>query len=338
MFAPPQPLVEVRLDERGKVHYRGRDLAAGVHPPAGSYMSMPIDDFAHWKNAGKRSPSNKVTDPNSGQNYIYEGGKFYPLNGKVRSPASIDVTHGAFSHLALENQLHGGTLINRQRLDRTAGALQEFDVGPYERRVDFPGALGIPGRSHKPLPKAKKAWAANNDHIPSGQSLHQRNPGDGGAAYKQGMTIAITADSHRKFSPTYGGRQTTHDVDFNAFGAPQPSMRRVVHDRKRPARAFHRDTELMLHSTGAQPGYVGPRRLRQLGGYRTLYRMNTRMNAAFGPGRGVDPNEPAMTIAPSPVHAGRFEYRPSPVPGATQGQLIAHDFRQRLLGEGFAKP
>jgi hypothetical protein len=332
MLAPPQPLVQVRIDERGKVHYRGRELAAGVVHPATSYMTIPIKKFARWKNAGKRTGSNKVTDPVSGQNYIHQGGEFYQLNGKVRAVQPVNVTHGVATHQALEARFINKELIDRRRANRTGGPLQEFDVGPFKKKVV------IGGRAYSPLPKAKKAWRANNDHIPSGESLNQRNPGNP-EAYAQGMTIAITADAHRKFSPTYGGRQKTHDIERDALGALRPSMRRVVHDRRHPARAFQRDTEFMLTKTGQDPSYAGQRkrRLRQLGAYRTLYRMNTRMHAAFGAGRGVDPQEHAMGITfPTVANPKQFEY--APALGSTQGQLIARQFMTRLVGEKFAKP
>jgi hypothetical protein len=322
MLAPPQLHVQVRLDERGKVHYKGRDPAGVYHP--NSYMTIPIKDFARWKNAGKRTESKKVTDPVSGQNYIHHNGDFYQFNGKV--PLNTPV--GGALHKDLAKKFARDELIDRKRDDRTAGVLQPFDVGPYGRSVNIPG-----GRSYSKLPKA--AWA-NNDHIPSGKSLRLRNPFHGAAAqaYAQGMTIAITADAHRRFSPTYGGRQKTRDYPRNAHG-PQPRMRRMLHDSLHPTLAFHRDAEAMLEGTRTEPGYVGQTRLTQLGAYRTLYRMNTRMHefAPLGMSQGVNPKAAAMSFSRHVVQPRSFDY--APLPGS-QGQLIAHDFHQRMIKENFA--
>jgi hypothetical protein len=64
--------VKVRLDDSGKVHYAARDTPAAQAAHRASYMQIPINNFAIWKGAGKRSRSDKVTDPKTGKSYLYK--------------------------------------------------------------------------------------------------------------------------------------------------------------------------------------------------------------------------------------------------------------------------
>jgi len=282
-------------------------------------MRMPIHEFARWKNAGKRTPSNKVTDPASGKSYFYENNVFHEFAGKSRG-APVD----AKTQRDLDARFH--ELIDRRRPDRTRGPLAWFDVSPYQSPVS------LSGRYHRPLPKARKALPAVNDHLPSGQALRLSDPGAAAMAYAQGIAIAIPTPFHVDVSPSLAGRQRIRDIEWDGKNPPVRKERKLF-DAERRARAFHRDMEFMLANAAWSD------RLKQLGGYRTEYRMNTRMHGAFAGGRrGVDPKESAMSFTPvDPRDPGKpFLYRPHPA-GGTQGERIADDIRRRLIKEGFAK-
>jgi hypothetical protein len=327
-----QPQISVRLDERGKVHYAKKDDWSTWMKS--KYMSMHGPDFAQWKNAGKRKGSNKVTDPSTGQSYHFEGGKFFPVNKKVKSLVPVSDNDGLFgvgksSHEALLNRFNKGHLVDRERGEREpmpgvpAAPLDEFDVGEY--RV-------LKGR-HEPvgMPKLER------DHSPSASSLEARNNAislaAGKAAAKQGMTIAISPAAHEEHSPTFRARANADDT-LNG-----ETIKRKIYDANHPASAFERDAEAMLNGHHAP----GAARLTQIGAYRTMYRANTRQSAnpTVMPGgavlsQGVNPAVPAME-ANHNAATGRYAYVPSQQPGnPTQGQEIIRRFNERLVREGYA--
>jgi len=287
-------------------------------------VEMSNQDFALWKNAGKRTPSNKVTDPATGKSYSYDAAnqQFYEFDKTQPNQRGAVVPNKEGWLFSSENKkmldrLNKGDLIDRRRQDRTAqnSPLLPFDVGPYEQNTN------INGKVYPKLPKAQGAWTANNDHIPSGESLNKRNPMFAAPtpAYKEGATIAVDdPNMHKHYSPTYGGRQNTQDSDTGGG-----SNSRINLDVNRPAAAFHRDTFSMLDKTQNQnysPNHPNldltqhNNRLRQMGAYRTLYRHNTRLNQQLGNTRGVDPNDPGRTYieAPNP-HVGSFTYTTRPL-------------------------
>lgn len=314
--APAPGAIRVRIGDNGKVHYHAKDDAGARQQHAASYIDIHKDDFARWKGGGKRTQSVKYTDPATAQSYLRDtDGTFYQYANKTVGPAV---------HIA-----DPSTLIDRSRADRTKDVLQPFDVGTYAKAVTLDN-----GKTYHPLPTAHGVWDANNDHIPSGNSLERR---DGHEAYQTGFTIAISNSTmHRPGSATYGGRQKSNDG----------GQHRVLHDVDHPASAFHRDVFHMLDQTkGLQGGILGldvsqpANRMRQMGAYRTLYRANTRMNETFAD-RGVDPTDIAEDAVhhPKTVHGqqklGTFDY--TSLAGETQGKRTAAAFRDRLVDENLA--
>jgi hypothetical protein len=343
LFTSPKPQhVKVRLDELGKVHYATRETAQAQQQHSASYMNIPISSFANWKNAGKRSASDKVTDPTTGKSYAYRKGKFFPIDKKTVSPTAVPDNDQWWplwksSHHTLLNKLNSKELIDRKRGNRSNLPLQLFDVGPYEQKVG----------KYKALPSA---GAFERDHIPAGSSLESRDAGNKNQAHAQGMTIAIHKQWHKQFSPTLGGKTQSKDIIFakgkGAALKPKP-IKRKDYDAAHPASAFARDTRSMLDSTaplvvanpaGLQIDRTG--RLTQMGAYRTLYRMNTRAHAS-SKARGIDPQAAAMDDASQIIPKKgkkkakvKFTYTPG---AGTQGAHIAKYFSDKLVNEQLAK-
>jgi hypothetical protein len=243
---------------------------------------------------------------------------------------------GTSSHQALLNKLKANKLIDRRRDNQPEDTLREFDVGPYETSVTSPAQ---PLKVYRPLPPTH-GGGLERDHVPSSKSLKSRNPAGPKLAARQGMTIAISKDSHKKHSPTHGrARQDTEDL---ILGQPNP-IKRKDYDSAHPASAFSRDADFMLNRTSNDPNPT--HRLTQMGAYRTLFRLNTRVRAAAMPdttpgGAGINPYAPAMiaTHVPGPDadDFGSFTYQPDPDPNRTQGNEIAAAFRRRATRERFA--
>lgn len=326
--APNAGFIRIRIADNGKVHYYGRDDANMRNQHAAAYVDMSVDHFKTWKGAGKRYASRKLTDPVTGLNYAKND-----ATGLFHAYDRTGVNNlGPVANV----QPNANSLIDRSRDDRVNGALQPFDVGPYASNVV------LHNRTYYALPTAYGVWNANNDHVPSGASLSER---DGQVAYDTGFTIAIpNPEMHRPFSPTYGGRQATRDTMSDGSSSPRKS-----YDALRPASAFHRDVDFMLGKTlgldasgahgTAQPtlDLTKPEnRVRQIGAYRTLYRSNTRMHEVY-PNRGVDPAEvsEAATHTPKVKHGvstiGTFAYT-----AQNQGAAITRMFRDRLVAENLA--
>ncbi|TJZ76319.1 hypothetical protein [Chitiniphilus eburneus] len=341
------PTVKFRLDDTGKVHYQAKDDTQARTDHAAHYMEMNASDFALFKNAGKRSPSNKVMDPVSGDKYVFDAQQ-NTFFGYDKSKAG---KRGAEVDASLKQELLGKQqnkqLVDRRREDRTKSGqdtLKPFDVGHYKQA---PGGSRFDVLSGK---KEEAGFVSNRDHIPSGASLQLR---DGQSAYNQGLTIAIPNEvMHRPSSSTYGGRQTTKDtLDSNS-----PSARKSM-DSDHSGLAFYRDTTTMLSRTadtdftqqsGAKHDYLDltkpENRVRQVGAYRTLYRGNTRMYAA-DQDRGVNPSETGHTVSHAGTSDGRlgaFTYTQAASGSGgsgtpTQGSLMVGHFQEALRNTKLAK-
>jgi len=362
----PSPVqgIWVRMDPHGKVHYQHSDDAAQQSKHHVDYFSIPDDKFAIWKGAGKRTESRKVTDPKTGKSYYHDKttGTFYHWDRTKTGGQGEEVDNGWLAHYwgnnsqsRLKARLATGELIDRRRDDRTAKSspLLPFDVGSYSRDVVHKGKT----LAHR-LPTADGVWNANNDHIPSGQSLKDRNQGDASQdAYAEGAVIAIPAQAHKDHSPTYGGRQKTTDQEPGSSGKVGSKRTRESGDADHPGRAVHRDTLYMLDQTknqdysGTDGGTLDPKhkdklnlnkpesRLRQMGAYRSLYRINVKFHQHLGQDRGFDPDEAAQEFGSAPTkaaasgHVGQFKHHR--VEGRSQGEQIRNKFRRLLEEEKF---
>jgi hypothetical protein len=348
-----------RISDTGKFEYLG-NTAPNRQQYAGQYLEMAPQDFALFKNSGKRTASPKIMDPVTLEKYAFDESaqQFYAWDPSQsnRRGAAISLLPG-FGNTPSQNQqlldrLHQGEIVDRRRADRTGESLMPFDVGPYKQAVSLPKATDPSvSRSYQQL-TGITAWTAqgrevNRDHIPSGESLNQR--GDPGA-YNQGITIAIpNPEMHVPYSPTYGSDNSPSKGMQDEYQGQM--QRRVLLDRDSPAAAAYRDTSFMLSSTENQDFSSSHKRLnltkpknqlRQLGGYRELYRLNVKLNAHLGKKRGLDPGVPAIDLkhqmrqkAASRRRTGKFQY--IDVSGKTQGQLFAELYHQRLLNTKRAK-
>lgn len=334
------PDVSFRMDGRGKIHQYQKDGYFAAYQNKGRYVTMNLQDFAAWKNAGKRTPSNKVTDPKTGQNYAFHGGNFYafdktqpnnlgqPLKNNSWSMGPLGTWKG--ENDAMKDRFNKGELIDRRRVDRTAGPLEPLDVGTYASPVTI-------NHSRFPvLPKAQGAWQANNDHIASGESIRQRNPHNAQQAYDEGLAIAIDnprmhaskESSHfPSFSPTYGGRQNKMDTE------PDGTQRaRIDGDVAHPARAFYRDALMQLE--GAQNSNYSTlhhvhqpkldftqqaNRFTLTGAYRYMFKSSGKFNQHLGAGRGFNPDDPGHEVQPQANRT--FQYS-LPNPAKTQGSMF----------------
>jgi hypothetical protein len=348
-----------RISATGKFEYLG-NTAPNRQQYVGQYLEMAPQDFALFKNSGKRTASPKIMDPVTLEKYAFDESaqQFYAWDPSQsnRRGAAISLLPG-FGNTPSQNQqlldrLHQGEIVDRRRADRTGESLMPFDVGPYKQAVSLPKATDPSvSRSYQQL-TGITAWTAqgrevNRDHIPSGESLNQR--GDPGA-YNQGITIAIpNPEMHVPYSPTYGSDNSPSKGMQDEYQGQM--QRRVLLDRDSPAAAAYRDTSFMLSSTENQDFSSSHKRLnltkpknqlRQLGGYRELYRLNVKLNAHLGKKRGLDPGVPAIDLkhqmrqkAASRRRTGKFQY--IDVSGKTQGQLFAELYHQRLLNTKRAK-
>jgi hypothetical protein len=311
-----QSQISIRLDDRMKVHYATAD-----HPSVQlnhRYVTMPSLDFARWKNAGKRTGSNKVTDPSTGQSYHFENDRFYSVNNKLKSTVPVpddDGGVGQSSHAKLLGRLLNGELIDRKREERSAGPLREFDVDEYRKL------------------KRRAGPGLERDHVPAQSSLKSRNSHLGQSAQRaaagRGMAIAISRYSHKRHSPTYGGR--ANHLDTYSDGSTKQKLKRTRYDAIYPASAFHRDAETMLDNNPA----AGADGLTQMGAYRLLGRRNAQQheNPAVVGGnvlsQGIDPMAPAMQYAFSDPNKSSFVYGQQPG-NRTQGQELSAKQGKRL--------
>ncbi|RDS83621.1 hypothetical protein DWU98_04630 [Dyella monticola] len=333
------PEVSFRMDGRGKVHQYQKDSYFAAYQNKGRYVTMNVQDFAAWKNAGKRTFSNKVTDPNTGKNYAYHAGDFYEFDktqvhnlGRPLKNNSWNMGFGTWKgeNDAMKDRFAKGELIDRRRADRVAGPLEPMDVGTYAAPVAI-------GHSRFPvLPKAQGAWEANNDHIASGESIKRRNPHNAQQAYDEGLAIAIdnprmhaskAASNFASFSPTYGSRQKEMDTE------PDSTQRaRIEGDVAHPARAFYRDALMQLHGAPGQD-YSALHHVHQpklnftqkssqftlTGAYRYMFKSSGKFNQHLGAGRGFNPDDPGHEVQQLPNR--EFKYS-QPNPAKTQGSMF----------------
>lgn len=356
------PRVQARIDDRQKIHLASQDTPATRLQHKNDYFSMDGGDFVNFKNGGKRTGSNKVTDPLSGKNYAYDKqtGQFYEFD-KTR-PGNKGNPVDAQNNAALKQQLDNKQLLDRSREDRnsTNNPLMPGDVGPYAKNV-----LVNPNNPNSQLVRVGDARAdfnTNRDHVPSGESLNQRNTHlPNKDPYTQGVTVAIPDDNlHKPHSLTYGSRQKAKD---KLAGQNPTEIRRLQYDAANPSSAFHRDTNHLLDKTYQQDLFNPAKdsaalkhqldmnnpdsRLNMIGAYRYAGNVNVKLNQNYGPGRGYNPQDAGQT---SHIHhttpAGtkklvndqhQLTYTPTTTPGQTQGQLISDSFRNRLINEGFAQ-
>lgn len=351
------PEVSIRMDGRGKVHQYQRDSYFAAYQNKGRYVTMNLQDFAAWKNAGKRTPSNKVTDPSTGRNYAYHGGNFYEFDktqpnnlGRALKNNSWNMGVGIWKgeNDSMKARFARGELIDRRRADRTSAhsPLQPLDVGTYTTPVTI-------GHSHFPvLPKAHGVWAANNDHIASGESIRQRNPANAQQAYDEGLAIAIdnprmhgSAEQHNyvSFSPTFGSRQNAQDTEPNGT-----QRARVAGDVAHPARAFYRDAMMQIqHVPGqnysggvhhtAQPKLDFTQAANQLsltGAYRYMFKSSGKFNQHLGAGRGFNPDDAGHEVHSLPNR--KFQYA-TPATPQTQGSMFVTRLASIMKGLHLAR-
>ncbi|MFE8598140.1 hypothetical protein [Archangium violaceum] len=363
------PRVQARIDDRQKIHLASQDTPATRLQHRNDYFSMDGGDFVTLKNGGKRTGSNKMTDPLTGKNYTYDKQtqQFYEFDktrpGNKGNP--IDPQNNA----ALKQQLDTHQLLDRSRADRnsTKNPLLPGDVGPYKKNL-----LVDPNNPKSELVRvndAKADFNSNRDHVPSGESLKRRNAGGPAQqVYDQGVTVAIPDDKlHKSHSLTYGTRQKADDIvgQSPTPGQTPPTMKRVDYDAANPSSAFHRDSTHLLDNTyqrdlfnhGKDNTALQQRldmngadsRLNLIGAYRYAGNLNTKLNANYpNENRGYNPQDAAQTARIHGTTPGgskngpiydkhQFAYTPTTTPGQTQGQVISNSFRDRLVNEGFAQ-
>lgn len=350
------PEVSIRMDGRGKVHQYQKDNYFEAFQNKGRYVTMDLQDFAAWKNAGKRTFSNKVTDPTTGKNYAYHGGNFYEFDktkpnnlGRALKDNSWGMGYlGTWKgeNDSMKARLAKGELIDRRRADRIAGVLEPMDVGTYAAPVTI-------GHSQFPvLPKAHGAWNANNDHIASGESIKRRNLANPQQAYDEGLAIAIDnprmhaskESSHfPSFSPTYGTRQKEMDTE------PGGTQRqRIDGDVAHPARAFYRDALMQVENTVGQnyaalhathqPKLDFTQKANQLtltGAYRYMFKSSGKFNQHLGPGRGFNPDDAGHEVQQQ--HPSRdFRYS-TPAKPQTQGTMFVNRLTSIMKARNLGK-
>jgi hypothetical protein len=283
-----------------------------------------------------------VTDPKTGRNYAFHGGNFYefdktkpdnlgnPLKNNTWSMGALGSWKG--ENDSMKDRLNKGELVNRSRPDRatTKTRLEPLDVGTYAAPVT------IVHSKFPVLPKAEGVWEANNDHVASGESIKQRNPGHAKTAYDEGLTIAIdnprmhaSAESNHyvSFSPTYGARQNVLDTEPDGT-----SRARVAGDVAHPARAFYRDATMQLENipgqnysafhTTPQPRLNFTQKANQLslmGAYRYMFKSSGKFNQHLGAGRGFNPDDPGQEV--TALGGRKFQYSHPKAP-QTQGNMF----------------
>jgi hypothetical protein len=299
-------------------------------------------------------------DPVTLRKYAYHEQKkqFYEWDRSQKSSRGTPIsTQPGFGNSPSLNQqlidrLTKGELVDRRRTDRTQEDLSPFDVGPYKSNLTLTSSTDPNVNRTYPKLSGIPAWTSkgrevNRDHVPSGESLNQR--GDTGA-YNQGLTIAIpNPEFHVPFSPTYGTDNSKTKGMLDRY--KKKDIRRVKFDTQYPHTAFYRDTKFMLDKTENQDFSSGHKRLnltqrhnrlRQLGGYRKLGRLNVKINKQLGGGRGFDPSSLAVDFkakhrrkASNRRRVGHFKY--FDVKGKTQGQLISQLYHDNLINLKGAK-
>jgi hypothetical protein len=339
------------INSDGKVEYLG-NTQPNRQQFTGKYLEAAPEDFSRFKNAGKRSGSSKVQDPVTLKRYFYDesGQQLFDWDkGKGGKGKAVSTAKGPSSSPSeneqLIDRLTKGELVDRRRQDRSSQGLLPFDVGPYTSNltlgsVTYPKLTGI-------SPWTPIGNQVNRDHVPSGESLKQRGDSQ---AYGQGLTIAIpNPEQHQPFSPTFGIDNSPGKSGFDdELGGK--SIKRVLFDKDNPGAAFFRDTRFALESTSGQdfssshklldlndPG----NRLRQIGGYRKLGRLNVKLNQKLGGKRGFNPKSTGIdyTHSARPIKkgkkpikrkVGKFSY--TPVTSKTTGDLLTQLYRAELLG------
>jgi hypothetical protein len=346
-----------RINENGKVEYLA-NTAQNRLTYAGKYLEQSPADFHLFKSGGKRSSSSKVMDPVTLQRYFYDeaGGQFYEWDAKTAGKGKAVSTTAGPSNAPSANQqlldrLTKGELVDRRRKDRSNEDLQPFDVGTYKSNITLPSETHPKRSVTVPKLTGIPAWTpkggdVNRDHIPSGESLNQR--GDSGA-YNQGITIAIpNPEFHLPFSPTFGTDNSTSKGYQDDYGGTQ--IRRIHFDKDNSGTAAFRDTQFILNSTENQDFSTGhsfldltkqENRLRQLGGYRRLNRLNVKLHKKYGSQRGFDPKAKAIRVihktrkAPSNKKKGTkrkvggFDY--TDIANLTVGDQFVELYREHLL-------
>ncbi|MEM1181246.1 MAG: hypothetical protein AAGM22_23090 [Acidobacteriota bacterium] len=307
-----------RVLESGKIDYLPNTPTARS-TAGGKYLEMGRDEFSIFKAGGKRTPSDKIMDPVTLKKYAYDetGKQVYAWDktkpgGRGAKLSTTAPSGGKSENQQIIDRLKNKELVDRRRKDRTSEGLSPFDVGTYKSKTDVPETV-------TPL-SGIGAWTAkgadvNRDHIPSGESLNRR--GDS-SAYSEGMTIAIpNPEMHRKFSPTFGGKQKSFDHISDSSGPPK-KKRRVEIDTDHPQLGAYRDFKHMLVNTRGQDYSSShpmldltkdPNRARQVGGYRRMHRLNAKIHGRKGKKRGYDPTAKGFNFTFD--GAKSFTYTPS---------------------------
>ena len=313
-----------KVNDQGKVVYLG-NTPQNRSKYAGQFLEMDPEEFAHFKSGGKRTPSQKIMDPVSLDRYYFDSktNKFHVWDRSSSSSGKGSPVGGQLNKSLLA-RLSNNELVDRRREDRTGLGLQPFDVGTYKSSVSVPQQVDkLSGISAW----TTKGTDVNRDHIPSGQSLKNR---DSTTAYNQGFTIAIpNPGQHRVFSPTYGGKQKSTDT-FEG-----QKRKRVSIDTDYPQVAVYRDVTHMLRNTRGK-NYPSHKMLdltkrshrhRQLGAYRKLVRNNVKINKHISKKRGFNPGSQGYTVKPDST-GKYFTYKKKT--GSTQGAMMARFFMREL--------
>jgi Domain of unknown function (DUF4157) len=347
------------FDENGKVIYLGNTAQNRLNN-VGKYYEAKPEDFATFKSSGKRTASPKVLDPVSLKRYAYDetGKQFYEWDRKKsnRRGQAIDTTQGLLGAPSpndeLVDRLTKGELVDRRRDDRTKSDLLPFDVGPYKNQLTLPSeshpSESVTYQSLTGINAWQNGNLVNRDHVPSGESLNQR--GDS-SAYNQGVTITIpNPEFHVPFSPTYGTDNSLSKGALDEYGGSQ--IRRLLFDKDNPQAAAYRDTKFQFDSTENQDfsssghshlDLTQPEnRLRQIGAYRKLNRLNAKLNKKYGARRGFDPSSKAIDFKAekrkkksNKRRVGYFKY--TDVPNKTQGGLFKELYGTELTKTKRAK-
>jgi hypothetical protein len=276
----------------GKVKYDVVAPKTDFNKPLQGYTWMTESEFVSFKNSGKRHESNKVTDRTTGTNFYTKDDTDYFTDKTMKTKAVTPPNKS--------------DLIDRRRADRSGQAISLYDVTSYKD-----------AKKHE-----TKDDKMEHDHLPSGQSRKKNDPSHAQDAYNEALAIEIRGNKHgdgsdhKLFSPTYGGRQqktdsvilppstgtgsvgaikkvkggTTNTPATTTHSASRPEL-----DAKYPGAAYFRDTDTMLQKTeDTSLSRDKTDQIKQLGGYRYLYKQNVKegviepKDEGFAPQSGYD--------------------------------------------------
>lgn len=185
----------------------------------------------------------------------------------------------------------------KKATDQPTEPEEEFDE-PVEEPKKLGFKFDLPGRKH----------CFNERGMEEGEDW----------AYENAPSIEISEDDHKRFSPTYGGRQKKSDILVDGTGKQLHKLVRPEMDAELPGPAFHRDVDTMLTQTQGRDN-----QLQQLGAYRKLYKNNVKLG-------NISPDSPAFhAIKGKPLEKGGLTWQQDKN-GRKQGQETDGMFRRHL--------